>query len=395
MRVLINLGLVAVLCSSLASCGKSEAPVATIKSRGFSCDLQSSGAASNDASNKAFQCAYNSLKSAGKLAAGGLVTDVANIIDGVKQVYEGSYAAGELYTDLNEFISSGGKLPIDFAKDSQKAFDTAKGEFEKTDFGKDLSRRAMYRCLDGSYKSVKDLLSLGGMASTLSRNTQGSGTLKFSDLQALSSLSFSGIKSILDRMNTLSECTQWLNGSRTRGLIQLSKGVKQIASSLDIVSTVARCGVDLARGGYVLYSNSACLVEDIQNYYNTREREEKAKVDYINNPKGGFQPLSEKDATDSSYSRCMNIYGMWLAKQSFAGYFTRSSVCSDLCASANGQKTYYENSRKIFTREDDYGYCLMKQKIPGSRSQVESCISYCCSQEGGCVKAANQKVGFR
>ncbi len=395
MRVLIKMGFVAILCSALVACGKADAPVSAIKSTGFSCDLQSSGAASNEASKKAFQCAYNSLKSAGKLAAGGLVTDVANVVDGIKQVYEGSYAAGELYTDLNEFIKNGGKLPEGIAKDAQKTLDTAKGQFEKTDFGKELSRKAMYRCLDGSYKSVKDLLSLGGMASTLSRNTQGSGTLKFSDLQSLSSLSFSGIKAILDRMNTLSECTQWLNGSRTRGLIQLSKGVKQIASSLDIVSTVARCGVDLARGGYVLYSNSACLVEDIQNYYKTREREEKAKVDYINNPKGDFQPLSENDAANPSYSRCMNIYGMWLAKQSFAGYLTRSGACSDLCVSANGQKTYYENSRKIFTREDDYGYCLMKQKIPGSRSQVESCISYCCSQEGGCVKAANEKAGFR
>lgn len=395
MHGLLNLGSVVILSVALLSCGKSESPVSTIKSKGFSCDLQSSGAASNEASKKAFQCAYNSLKSAGKLAAGGLVTDVANIVDGIKNVYEGSYAAKELYADLNEFTRSGGKLPPDLAKDAQSAFDSTKSQFEKTEFGKDLSRKAMYRCLDGSYKAVKDLLSLSRKASDLSRITQGSGTLTFAELQTLGGFSVSGIKGLLDRMNTLGECTQWLNGSRTKGLVQLSKGVKQIATSLDIVTTVARCGVDLAQGGYVLYSNSACLVEDIQTYFKAREREEKAKVGYINDPKGGFQPLSESDAADASYSRCMNIYGMWLAKQSFASYFTRSSVCADMCATANGQSVYYENSRKIFPRNDDYGYCLMKQKIPGSRLQVESCISYCCSLESGCIESANRKVGFR
>lgn len=401
MRMVLTLGTIAFASSVMVACGKPESPVSSLKSGGFSCDLKSSAAASNDASRRAFQCAYNSLKSAGKLAGGGLVTDIANVVDGVKNVYEGSAAAAEVFNDLNEFINNGGRQPIDLEDsqgDLQQTFDSGKAIFEQTEVGEKIKRKAMYGCLNGNYNAVKDLVSLVGMSSDLGGGQSASSTLTVSDIQTLGSLGYTSIKALLDRMNTLSQCSQWLSGARTRGLVKLSSGIQKITTSLEVVTTLGRCGVDLAYGGYVLANNSACLVEDIKNYYQTLEREELAKNKYINDPSGGFEPLSEEDGrvegNDGSYSRCSVIYGMWLADQTYYSYFTRSSVCADQCASSKGRQTYYENLRNIFPRSDDYGYCSMNQKIPGSQIQAEACISYCCSGEGSCVRAANRKAGY-
>jgi hypothetical protein len=402
MRKALGLSTVFFASLTLVSCGRSESPVSTVKSsRGFSCDLQSSAAATSDASKRAFKCAYNSLKSAGKLAGGGIVSDVANVVDGVKNVYEGSTAAYELFQDLNEFVNNGGQQPgafQDSAQDFQTPFDSSKSLFEKTEFGQEVKRKAMYRCLDGSYRAVKDLVSLAEMSSNLGGGYSGS-ILTVSEIQSLGTVGYTSIKALLERMQTVSECSQWLSGSRTKSLVQLSKGVTKITTSLEVITTLGRCGVDLAYGGYVLANNSACLVEDIKNYYQTREREELAKNKYINDLPGDFEPLSKEDGrvegNDGSYARCSVIYGMWLADQTYYSYFTRSSVCADQCASSKGQQTYYENLRNIFPRSDDYGYCSMNQKIPGSQIQAEACISYCCSGEGSCVRAANRKAGYQ
>jgi hypothetical protein len=390
MRIVLNAGTVLFASLALVSCGKSEAPVSTVKSSGFSCDLQSSGAASSEASKKAFQCAYNSLKSAGKLAAGGLVTDVANVVDGIKQVYQGAYAAHELYTDLNEFVRNGGTLPPDLAKDAQKIFDSKKSQFEKSEFGKELARKAMYRCLDGSYKSVKDLLSLSGMASGLNTSAQGSGRLTFSQIQSLSSLSFSGIKGLLDRMNTLSECTQWLNSSRTKSLVQLSKGVKQISSSLDIVATVTRCGVDLAKGGYVLYANSACLVEDLKNLNESRQRLDRQRENWIDtaiNPEGGKANINRS---------CMDKYGIFLYKTGPGETFnTRAYMCATYCGN-KGRRTAFvqKNFYSIIRSESDRSICRGLTDTVLDHESVNACIVSCCDQKGECSDAAWDKLKY-
>ena len=392
MRIILNLGTVLLASMILVSCGKSEEPVSTVKSRGFSCDLQSSAAASNDASQKAMQCAYNSLKTAGKLASGSFVADVANIVTGIKEIYEGSVAAQELYNDLNEFINSGGKLPQDLAKDAQKTVDAAKSKFEKTELGKELSRKAMYRCLDGNYKAVKDLVSLAGMASSLSRGSSSpaSSTLTFSELQSLGSIGYSGVKAMLDRMNTLSECTQWLNGSRTKSLASLSKGVKQIATSLEVATTVARCGVDLAYGGYVLYSNSACLVEDLKNLNESRERLDKQRETFIDSE---INP--EADASSANRS-CMQKYGIYLYKTGPGEiYNSRAYMCALYCGNKGRRTDFVQNNfYSIVRNESDRSTCRGLTSTLLDSESVNACMVFCCDQDGVCRDSAWEKLRY-
>ena len=390
MRSLVKAGAVLFASLALVSCGKSESPVSTIKSSGFSCDLKSSGAASSEASKKAFQCAYNSLKSAGKLAAGGLVTDVANVVDGIKNVYEGSYAAQELFSDLNEFVRNGGKLPTEAAKDAQTIFDGTKSQFEKSEFGKEVKRKAMYRCLDGSYRSVKDLLSLSGMASGLNSSSQGSGRLTFSQIQSLSSLSFSGIKALLDRMYTLSECTQWLSGSRTKSLVQLSTGVKKISNSLEAVATVARCGVDLAKGGYVLYANSACLVEDLKNLNESRERLDRQRENWIDT---AIHPETEKI---NANRMCMGKYGIFLYKNGPGEMFnTRAYMCATYCGNKGRRTAFVQNNFYSIIRNDsDRKICLGLTDTILDGESISACISQCCDGEAACLNSAFEKLKY-
>lgn len=393
MRMTLNLGAVLLASMSLVSCGKTEEPVSTVKSKGFSCDLQSSGAASNDASKRAFQCAYNSLKSAGKLAAGGLVKDIANIIEGSKSVYDASNAAFDVFSDINEFVRNGGREPIDLQDSSKnlgKTLDSGKAAFEKTEVGERLKRKAMYRCLDGNYRAVKDLVSLVNLTSSLGSGSQRSSTLTFSELQSLGTVGYSGVKAILDRMSTLSECTQWLSGSRSKSLVQLSNGVKRIATSLEVVTTVARCGVDLAYGGYVLYSNSACLVEDLKNLSESRDRLDKQRENFIDS---GINPEAD---TSLANRACMQKYGIYLYKTGPGEiYNSRAYMCAMYCGN-KGRRTQFvqDNFYSIVRNESDRSTCRGLTNTVLDSESVNACMVFCCDQDGVCRDSAWEKLRY-
>jgi hypothetical protein len=373
----------------IVSC-KSSTPVASaVKSEGFSCDLQSSGAASDAASQKAFQCAYNSLKSAGKLAGGGIVTDVANVVRGVKDVYDASTAAYDLFNEINEFVGSGGVMPIDLqnlASDTSAIVTSTQGVVGQTEFGKQIKRKAMYRCLDGNYKAVKDLVSLAGVAS----NLQGQSQLSIQGIQSLGGLGLSSVKAIIERMGTLAECSQWLAGERSKSLVQLSKGIESIASSLEIALTLTNCGVDLAYGGYVLYANSACLAQDIQSYYEGRDRLDSQRDNFVNSA----IPVQDDY---SGVRACMAKYGIHLYNNGPGEFYnTRSYMCALYCGNNGRGMNYMQaNMDSIYPVESDRNYCQRVATTAQDSEMVNACIVYCCDQDGSCRDAAWDKLRYR
>lgn len=373
---------------TVTSCKSSQPVASATKSAGFSCDLQSSAAASNDASQRAFKCAYNSLKTAGKLATGTFVADVANVVEGIKQVYDGYTAASDIFFELQEFINNNGQTPIDLqtlGTNVLNGTNSGGSVFEKTELGKKIKRKAMYGCLSGQFKAVRDLVSLANTASQLDGQSQ----LSVSNIQSLSNLGISGIKSMLGRMDGLAECTQWLAGERSKSMVQLSKGVKNIATSLDVVLSIGNCGVDLAYGGYVLYNNSACLVEDISNYYEGRERLDNQRENFVNNSEinqdGGF-----------SINACMIKYGIHLYDAGPGSSFnTRAYMCAEYCGNKGKGMNYMRaNMEAIFPIEADRQYCERVARTSQDNESINSCIVYCCDQDGICRDSAWDKLRY-
>ncbi len=370
----------------VSSCKNAEPAASSVKSQGFSCDLQSSGEASNNASKKAFECAYNSMMAAGELAAGGFVTKIADLASGLKDIYDAAILAPELIADINEFLKTQGKMPsvsMPSVETVAGSVDKAKEQFEKTPQGAAMTRSAMYGCLAGSYDSVRGLSTLLGLAN----DVQGQTTISSAKIQAISGLGLDSVKFLLARMKTVSECTQWLNGKRSLSLTKLSKGAEKLASSIGAVVAVAQCGVDLAYGGYVLYANSVCLASDIKNYYESRDRLDRQRDRYVNTA----IPQQDENYGDRA---CMAKYGMHLYKAGPGEFYnTPSYMCALYCGN-NGRGMNYmlQNMNAIYSIQSDRQYCERVAKGSQDFDNVNICIVYCCDQDGPCRDTAWKKL---
>jgi len=370
----------------------------------FSCDLQSTGAASEAGSQAAYKCAYDALGQAASLSGGvGFAQEVKELIEGVddlKTVVAGSY---QIVQDLSEFFENGGQ-PSDGMLGN--AIDTLDAE-KRLD--SDTKKSAIYRCISGNYNTMKKFYKAFNAAqqADVDRQISSNELQRFISLATdFSELLYSGSSATTNGfVDSLGGCAEWMNND-PKFKVAFKEGMdamKKVMAPIKTLRVLAQCGVALGKGGYILANNSACLVEDINNYYQGKEALEKQKENYVNNPPMESDQSDNKvDGSDSSGdsnyvasdNRCMTVYGIWLGKQSFFSYFTRSSACADQCAGAAGKETYYENSRKIFPAELDHEYCLMNAKVGSSRINVELCASYCCGQDNSCSSAAVQKAGY-
>jgi hypothetical protein len=188
-------------------------------------------------------------------------------------------------------------------------------------------------------------------------------------------------------MNTLSECSQWLQGKRTLSFARLSKGVEKISGSLDVAAGLARCGVDLAYGGYVLYSNSSCLAEDIQSYYESRDRLDNQRDNFINSK----IPIQDEYSGNRA---CMAKYGIHLYQTGPGEFYnTRSYMCALYCGNkGRGMNYMKQNMESIFPVESDRNYCQRVANTAQDSEIVGACLVYCCDQEGSCRDAAVKKL---
>ena len=133
----------------------------------------------------------------------------------------------------------------------------------------------------------------------------------------------------------------------------------------------------------VNYSNSACLVSDIQTYYEGRNRLDNQRYSYVESP------IVAQD--DSSANRaCMQKYGIYLYNNGPGSMFqTRSYMCASYCGNNGYGMNYIEaNLDSIYPVNTDRQYCgqLAKQSQP--YENINACIVFCCDQELGCRDAA-------
>ena len=267
--------------------------------------------------------------------------------------------------------------------DSKTVIDNAKKDFEKTG-GKTLAKTAMYRCLSGQYEAVGSLYELANAAKGVNGEVITSEKLK-----KLTSISVSSVVFILDRMSTLAECADWMAGKRTKDMVKLAKGADKIAGIIKTYKVIATCGVDLTKGGVILWNNTGCLIGDIQSYYESKDRLNKQRDNYVDNT-----PVPEQDK-ERGQNACMAKYGMFLYKQSFYSYPYRSSKCGDYCGNSGTAAKYMkDNLKSIYTREDDLKWCSANATGKMDFDGVRACAVYCCDQDSTCADDAMKRAGF-
>jgi hypothetical protein len=131
--------------------------------------------ASDEASKKSFECAFNSLKMAGSLTSAGLVKDIYEITVGTQEVYQAVMDGKELIGDLVTYINTGGRDDVDGSGNGDE------GAMERINQLKSIvnklmtykttlpgpARTAMYKCLAGQYTVLKDFLGFFTLAEKL------------------------------------------------------------------------------------------------------------------------------------------------------------------------------------------------------------------------------------
>ena len=376
----------ALIIMSVVGCTFPAQEKASVKS--FSCDLRSSGEASSKASEAAFQCAYNAMNQAAELSTGSVAKDLKDVVSGLYDISHAVASAGTLIQDLRQFFSSGGRAPDTMAQDAVDALDAEK----KLD--PEVSASPMYKCLSGNYRAMKKFYDMAVLAESLAYSQSLSAT----DLHSIISISDGTVGVLVSSINSTAACSEWLNHDPrfSKAVEDSMESIKKIMTPINNLRVLANCGIDLAVGGYVLYNNSACLIDDIKSYYRGRDSLQNQRDDFVKDPIN-IQPESDisiEDVISSNTTTCMQKYGIWLQKQSFYSYMTRSGVCADQCVTSNGKKTYYAEGRSIFPVAQDYDYCTMNAKVGATRAGMEMCISYCCDQEGSCVQSAYHKAGI-
>jgi hypothetical protein len=248
-----------------------------------------------------------------------------------------------------------------------------------------LVKTAMYKCLNGQFQNIKGFYGIVRISQSMRDESQ----LTAEKLQKMGQISLSFTGAILDLMSTNLSCSEWLGQKRLFSVQKALKSIEAIKGPIDSLLVIGQCGVDLGRGGYVLYNNVQCLGDDISQYYDSRERLENSRDQFVENTK----VPTEDDQQGAN--ACMAKYGIFLGKQSFYSYVYRSSACGDYCGNGKTANSYYrENLASIYPRQDDYEWCTQKATSAMSFDGVRQCAVYCCDQDNSCANDAMKQAGF-
>jgi hypothetical protein len=389
-RLLLATGLVGVILLQTQSCRPITPNAKTKGTQSEICDLEKMRSASDDASKQSLECAYNSLKLAGALSSGGLAKDIYEITVGTTEVYQAVMDGSELIGDLATYIKTGGVDDGSGDPSAMEKIDQLKSvvNVKLMTYETKLpgpARTAMYKCLAGHYTVLKDFLGFFTLAEKL-KDAEGFSVEDLKNM-ALAPLTFA--TGLTDLTSANINCMMWLEGKRKLSLQRTLKAIKKIQQPIQTVITVGTCGVAIGKGGYILAQNSMCLVEDLGNYFESRENLQKQRDNFVN---GDTVP---KDDVDTGVNVCMRKYGIWLQKQSFYSYVYRSSVCGDYCADSSKRGSYFNTkASEIFPNDSERGWCKGANTIAGTSEAVRSCAVMCCDQDNGCVLDAMKHAGF-
>lgn len=317
-----------------------------------SCNLSAMDEASKTAAKANFNCAYNALKTAGKLATGTVAADAVKVLDGAIEIYEGLEAAQGLYEEIDDFIKNNGQEPganlalddapptdaptdaptggsqtdkvIDGVDQATGVLDKAK---EKVD-GTKTGRTAMFQCLGGMYEEAKAAFEIFKLA----RSLKDMDRLSSEQIKTLITIGFDSVtKVILKMAETTGRCGEWAQGKRIKEFNKLLKGVEKVSSAIDTFKVVATCGVDITKGAVVLVKNTGCLIEDLEKLRESRAAVQRA-----------LAFVGSRMFNHAKYTGCNECVK--------SGTFTRASTdynnCRTCCENTSGNHVFDNEPKK-------------------------------------------------
>ncbi len=348
------------------------------------CDLKTMGEKSSKASQANFQCAYDSLVAAGKLS-GGAAADLVVFIEGLKEFKETLTLSYEVTKEISAYLKGQG-TGFDKSKEAaQKAGEDAKQGFEKdgkTADGKVIrsaSRSALYQCFD---QNITNIRTFHEIYTTISGFNDPS-KIGAGQIRAMISLTTKVANNVQGVFTAVGRCSESIGGGRRLDINRaLNSSWSKMLKPLATIKTIANCGVAIGEGGYIIAQNSACLVGDIKQYYDSKREVDKSIKRYSDNiDKGSGDPR-----------HCATKLGIHLDAISSASYTTRSGLCADRCLNPATRSSYvkrFAKSYKIFAA-NQAEFCIEALSKNLSQNEIAECTSFCCDGKGTCVDAARR-----
>lgn len=410
----------ALLVLAVISCRSKKVPSAVVKEGpSAGCDMAEMEKASDEASKKTRQCLYDSLRLMAQLTTGEVAAQVGKVFLAIGDIYGGLEGLDDLVNlmglffeeeekkqlgngETQDLVTSRTREKINAFVKIIKAADRSvtivdnylveRHNKESAPNGrwKALSDFEIYSCIRGEYDSARNVYSflgtLGELQTSFTRDSDGRPTLSADQLINLWKVGSLFTSSTLAGMNRLLSCVQALNGERSLSIEKLKKGIHGILVPVSSLFVIAKCGVDLTQGGLIVYKNTRCLIEDVHGYYSSRERLENARDHYVD------QRINTYDI-NTGQQECMLKYGIFLNKQPFYTYWSRSNGCRDYCRDTpEGRNDFHKNIAEIISHPDDRAWCQqnLQANVPGQifRDAIIKCVSYCCNQDTDCVTDA-------
>lgn len=359
---------------------------------GATCDLAEMDQASSEASKAGFLCAYNAASTAGALA-GGWAAKLASFVGNAMDLFDASQGMNYLIGDIVGFATGAkddASLSEETRKELERIIDRAKNRLDDRAQNSHGHTSAAYQCIRQNFETLHGVFKVYIAV----QNIQG-GVTSYAVVKELNSLAHSfSIQVVNGLFVGGGHCSEWLNGERNVSFQRFLKSWTKILDGMSSAMVIAGCGADIAKGGYILYQNSQCLMSDLQSYYESQERLETQNLVTLQTPasrddtRPGYTCNGEPDGNNLFV---MKKFGLWLQQQSFFSYATRTYVCADHCGNKGvGADVFVNNIESIVGADKDI--CSEAGVTSQTQRMIDICISYCCSQESGCAEAAREKL---
>jgi hypothetical protein len=331
---------------------------------------------SNEASKALFQCSYDALKAAAKLGSAG-AADVTQFVDSVVAIKESRESGRSVVESLKDYVDYANKPRINSEEES--------GQLAT---GVPTERVTIFRCYDKHKSAILDFYEVY-------RTMPAAGNGKSIDPEKIRKIIQHSAKfdSVAKKMVDVSkECGSLLDGRIASFFDNIQMNWENISSAFATVRVLADCGVSIGNGGYLLVKNTACLIDDVEAYYEGVARTERMEQRYVEsevNTDGDSDPIRES-------FHCMAKYGIHLQTlHSLFDFTSRAYTCAEYCGN-RGKGMAYMSARMstIYPASQDRKTCQKVAVKAQSDDAIRVCLATCCESSASCKESAWQKLRY-
>ena len=214
---------------------------------------------------------------------------------------------------------------------------------------------------------------------------KGKTTFSPSDLKSIVSIPQGGFEAAEGFFKLGGNCALALDqkGQGVPDFKAATEGMKKFLGVTEAITGIAKCGVDIGYGGYILFKNSMCLAEDVKAWSESEaalDRQRDRVTDEV------VANCAGQEIDNNLYA--MKKFGLFINTQRGFGRGKENGPgareCGEFCAS----RSYCEQNKDMIFKGDN-GAC---DKVCGTMQQpnaVNVCLSMCCNGDSSCDLTAD------